>query len=138
MAVINRSDLLDDIYLYLPDENILTESQIVRQYESVISKVGDDDVYYDEVVCKTLRVCALANKAKAAISGGSVRREKSHGREIEFFDHSADELWDRYVDSLADLCPLLPNGGYNLKANNAFGLYGNVGDLVTVPEIYEE
>ena len=137
MATIDRQDLLDDVYLYLPDENVLTDLQIERIYESIISKVGDDDTKYDEVLCKTLRNCAMANKAKASISGGSIRREKSHGREVEWFDHSADELWDRYIESLADLCPLLPNGGYNLKGSRAFGFYGNVADAINVPDFEE-
>ena len=122
--------ILEQVLIYLPNENVLTDNQIEAIAESVILKVGDDDSKMDEVVCKTLRISGIANKTKSSISGGSVRREKSRNREVEFFDHSAEELWDSFLNSLAELCPLLPNGGYSFPRENAFGFYGRVSPKV--------
>lgn len=134
MAVIDRPTMLADVILYLPQENVLSDTLLLSLIESVILKVGDDDQYYSEILCKSLQAAAILNKSKSSTSSGAVKREKSHGREVEWFDTSEFRLWDDYIDSLPLVCPLLPGGGYAIRSSKSFGFYGNVADPVNVPK----
>lgn len=128
---IDISNILMHVDMYVPGENVLTDEQIMCVAESVILKVGDEDENYSEVLCKTLQAIGIINKTKASTSTGTVKREKSHGREIEFFSLSSDEIWDSFADSLVDLCPILPGGGYSIRSPRANGFLGSVSDPVT-------
>ena len=131
---INRSTLLADTKLYLPEYNTLTDAQISSINEAVISDVGDDDEYYSELLCKSLKACAQLNQALSA-STGDIKREKSFQREIEFYDSNSDGLWDDYIKSLATICPLLPGGGYKPNFTTNHGFYANVSDPVCFPDL---
>jgi len=133
MKSLTIPNLLKDLYEYLPEENILSENVLVDALESVITEVGREDENYSEVLCKGLRAAGLMNKAKSAIAIGTIKRERSRHREVEFFNKSSDELWDAFNSSLADLCPLLPGGGYSFAGKKSFGFYANGGDPVEVP-----
>lgn len=135
MAVIDRPTMLADLILYLPQENVLSDELLLTLIENVILKVGyDDDAYYSEILCKALNAAGHLNKSQATISGGSVKREKSHGREVEWFADTGAFAWDRFLDSLPDVCLWLPGGGYEVRSAKSYGFYGNVADAVNVPE----
>lgn len=135
MAAIDRPTLLDYIIQYLPDGNVLDDTTLLQLAEGVISSVGDDDSNLSEVLCKTLRVAAIINKSKISTSSGqTIKREKSHGREVEYYEASVSLDWDSFLDSLADLCPYLPGGGYSEVSRKSWGFYANVADPVNVPK----
>ena len=140
MAAIDRDLLLAEVKFYLGyvDEtntgpNLLPDSVILTLAESVILQVGDDDVYYAEVKCKTLEKCAIQNKVLATINGGrGIRREESNFREVEWFN-GADPVnyWKDYLDSLPDLCNSF--GYCNLPSKYAGALFANVSRPVVSP-----
>lgn len=114
MPAINRYVLLEEVKFYLghTDEcsegasmNRLPDSIILSIVDSVILEVGDDTQYYAEVKCKTLRDCAIQNKAIAKLNvGRGVRREKSNFREIEYFNSNPSKYWDEFLRTLPELC----------------------------------
>lgn len=133
MATIDRQVLLADVNVWLHESNILSQAQLTSLAESVILKVGDDDIYYSEVLCKTLMAAAKANKALSA-GGNDIKREKTYMEEIEYHNRTDSGLWDQYLESLPDVCPLLPGGGYSPRSPNSYGFYANVSDKVKVPD----
>lgn len=134
MAVIDRQVMLAHVLDYLPQENILSDDIILTVIENVILRVGDDDEFYSEILCKVLQAVAHLNKSKAGMSQGSVKREKSHGREIEWFESSGFHSWDSFLDSLPDVCLYLPGGGYDMRSTKSYGFYANVADPVRAPK----
>lgn len=134
MPAINRATLLYDVQMWLPEQNILDDTQIVSLAESVISEVGDDTSNRSEVTCKTLRACALANKA-LGIGSNDIKREKSYLREVEYHKQNDTTFWDKYVERLADLCPLLPGGGYTIPSTSGRGFYASVSEKIVVPDL---
>jgi hypothetical protein len=70
VSVIDRDELLVDIKLPLPSSNVFTDAEILVLAERVISTVGDDDEYYEEVVCKSLKSIAINNRSKSVSSSG--------------------------------------------------------------------
>lgn len=125
---IDRDQLLADIKFYLPDSNILTDPQLLVIAENVIAAVGDDEDYYAEVLCKSLRACAVVNKSKATVDTDGTKKEKVGDVEIERFQTTAGQsVWDDYIDSLNDLCPTF---GYQIT--KSIGIKINPGEEVKV------
>lgn len=120
MPIINRNLMLCDAKEYLPDDNALTDlliSNIINNIIDVQIPDGqtvpiDDDLYYSEDLCKTLKASALLNKAKFSVDGAALRKEKVDGVEIEQSQAAARFAWDDYVKALSSICPYLPGGGY--------------------------
>lgn len=134
MPTIDRSLLLSDVTEELGPANTLSDSRINAIGESVISKVGDDDTFYPEVFCKTLRDAAVLNRQRAiSAQGRGVKREKSYDREIEWFETvDSVDYWDQYLDSVGDVCILY---GYNgLSSPAGLGFYAHVGPEIKVPD----
>jgi len=131
---IDRELLLEYALPWIPPQSVLSDTQILALAEGVILKVGDDEKNMAEVLCKLLQAIGFANRALASPAVGGVKRERSHGREVEFFQNTSGALWDDFIDGLVYLCPLLPEGGYNLASTKAHGFYGNVADPVRVPK----
>ena len=134
---IDRPTLLADTKGYLPDSNILSDPQITVINENVISVVGDEEDYYSEVLCKSLQAAARMNQALDPSSGsGSIKREKSWQREIEFYDTvSTKDEWEVYLKNLPNVCPYLPGGGYKGLKSALVGAYASVSDPVKVPNL---
>lgn len=132
MAVIDKAQILLDTYLYLPDSNVLSDEIL----NSVITNVvdfqipDDDDIYYSEALCKTLRAAALLNKGKFAVDGSRIKKEKVGNMELENQLGSSGHVWDDYLKSLQDICPFLPGGGY--RPPKAIGIKINPGDKFVV------
>lgn len=112
MAAIDRDLLLSEVKFYLgylspeePGPNVLPDSIILSVAESIILEVGDDDVYYAEVKCKTIKNCATQNQAMSTIdTTRGIRREESNNREVEFFETNPVEFWQDFLDRLPALC----------------------------------
>lgn len=110
MATIDRNQLLADIKLWLPESNVFSDAQILQISELVITRVGDDDSKYPEVLCKSLNAVGQANLAKHSVDGASLRKEKV-GDNMEEYDTSVmKDVWKGFIKSLKDICPIF---GYN-------------------------
>lgn len=120
MAIIDRAEMLVDVKTYLPDANALSDVILSNIIDNVIdvqipdgqSVPIDDELYYSEDLCKSLKAAALLNKAQFAVDGSTTKKEKVGDVEKEQFASAARFAWDDYVRSLADICPYLPKGGY--------------------------
>jgi len=112
---IDRDVLYADTVLYLPEGNVLTEGQIRTINEQVIALDGieDDNAFYSEVLCKSLKRCALINAAKYDVDGAGLRRDKVGEVELEFHEKVSPYTWRKYIRGLSQLCPFLPGGGYS-------------------------
>lgn len=140
MAIINRSQMLSDLKAYLPDANALSDTLLNNIINNVIdfqipdgqTVPIDDEIYYSEDLCKSLRAAALLNKGKFAVDGSTTRKEKVDGVEIEQFEAAARFAWDAFIKSLADVCPYLPGGGY--KPSRAIGALINPSDKFVVDD----
>lgn len=134
MAAIDRDQLLSDIKEELGEANILTDSRILLIAESVISIVGDDDIYYPEVFCKTLRNAATLNRQRALTGlGRGVKKEESYERVIEWFEGSDPvSYWDEFLKTVGDVCILY--GYTGLTSSSGVGFYANVSPKIKVPD----
>ncbi len=120
MALIDRDQMLSDLKAYLPEENALSDTLLRNIIDNVIDyqiprgqKVPiDDDIYYSEDLCKSLKAAAQLNKAKFAVDDATIKRDKVDNVELERFEGASNYAWDDYIKSLSDICPYLPGGGF--------------------------
>lgn len=126
MAAIDRDLLLEDVNLYMRSDNVFTDDQMNSMIDNVISDVGDDDGNYSEVLCKSLKSIANANKLKSSdvTSYKSIRTEELWE---EFHKGDYTNTWDAYLDSLEDVCTDL---GYDGSSLSAVGIMINPGNAV--------
>lgn len=112
---INRSRLLTDEELWLPEGNVLTEAHMSAINEGVIANQipADDDIYYAEALCKGLKAIAHANNSKFQVDLKGLKRDKTAAVELEFFERTTIDPWGDFIKSLADLCPILGYTGLN-------------------------
>lgn len=103
---IDPNQVLEDVKLWLPESNVLTDDQMLAIINLVIQEVGDDDENYAEVLCKSLRAIALANQAKYSVDVSGKRKEEVGDVEIQWFEGSSHDVWGNFIDSLKDICPL--------------------------------
>lgn len=108
MATIDRTQLLVDEKLWLPEGNILTDAHMQAINESVIANQipADDAIHKAEALCKGLRAIAFANKAKYNVDTKGTKKEKVGDIEIEKFSNSGSDPWGDFIDSLVDVCPI--------------------------------
>ncbi len=139
MAAIDRDLLLAEVKFYLgylseeePGPNVLPDSIILSTAEIIILKVGDDDEFYAEVKCKTIKACAEQNQAMAAIDPNrGLRREESNKREIEWFNTDPVDFWGDYLDRLPTLCAAF--GYCDLPSPNKGRFYTSVALPIRYP-----
>lgn len=134
MAVIDRVQMLSDTKLYLPDDNVLSDELLNNIIDSVILNQipADDSIFFSEALCKTLRAAALLNKAKFAVDTANIKREKVGDIEKENYEGASRFAWDDYIDSLADICPYLPGGGFT--PSRAIGMRINPGEPFVIDD----
>lgn len=133
MAVIDRDKVVTNVLFYLGDANQLSPEMILDICNSVILKMEEDDEkYYPDVLCLTLKYAAIQNKSMSTLSTGrGVRREKSHNREIEFYSDNPSKYWTDFLDSLPDLCSSF--GSCCLLSRGVGVVHFNVSRPVTPP-----
>ncbi len=114
MAIINRDTLYNDTVLYLPEENVLTEDQVRAINDDVVDNriPEDDDIYYSQALCLSLKQCAVVNLSLSSVSAYGKKKEKVGQVEVEKFNRAYNP-WREYIESLKTLCPLLPGGGWS-------------------------
>jgi hypothetical protein len=130
---IDQDQLYLDTITFLPDSNVLDEATVRAINASVVTNQipADDDQYYSEALCKCLRANAIVNASKYTVDDSGKKREKVGQVEIEMFEGTNKDVWKDYLDSLRDLCPLLPGGGY-LGLPSTRGILVNPSDPVIV------
>jgi hypothetical protein len=122
MPIINRKEILGDLILNLPDQNKLIESQLENILETIITRhiPEDDELYYSEALCKAMKVAGLMNNSKHSVDSASMTKQKVGGVLLEFSLENQKSVWKEFINSLPDICPYLPKGGYNLPTT--FGI----------------
>lgn len=129
---IDRDELLADVVFYLGSNNLLDDARILAIAERVISGLpADDDEYYGNALCSTLRNAAIQNRALSLNQPARVKREKSYEREVEYFSDNDDSFWDDYLKSLDTLCPTFRN--FTQTSSRFGGMRINVPDPIRVP-----
>lgn len=115
MAVIVIQDLVDDAVEWLPPENTLDNDQLTAMAEDVVAFriPEDDDIYYSQALCILLKNAAVRNKALAS-SSSNLKRDKTGDVEYEWDVQNREDPWDSYLNTLPDVCPILPGGGFNI------------------------
>ena len=115
--------MLNHLLEYLPSENVLTNTQLEAVISNVISNhiELDDDTYYSEALCKSLKVAGLINDGKHSVDGAGLIREQVGKVTYQYSEDNQRNLWKDFVNkSLPNICPYLPKGGYNIP--RAFGI----------------
>ncbi len=120
-------EIVARMHLWLPENNVLTDLQMQNIVSLIITTVGSAESDEPEILCKALRAAAQLNKAKAATSYG-LTKEKVDRAEYTFATggKSPKDLWQDYIDSLADICPLF---GYT-GAPSSVGIKVNSGPTI--------
>ena len=121
MAVIDRDALTTDVLFYLTySPNKLSESEIRTRIVDVVvpnqlDDKTDDDEHYSEALCKSLKLTAETNKLMTIGTTKGVRKHRTEEVETEFFERTSGDPWGTFLDTLPEVCPILPGGGYNLR-----------------------
>ena len=66
IMAIDPNSVLEEVKYYLPIENVFTDAQMLTAINKVISIVGSDDSFYEEVTCKSTKRIAEDNAAKSS------------------------------------------------------------------------
>ena len=114
---IDREQLLLDASLWLPQGNALTQEEMLRIAELVISAVGDDVKNYPEILCKFLGAVANVNIGKASVDAAGISKEKLGDHEITYggvVDYA--KVWSEFKDNLDNICPLF---GYKVAKSKS-------------------
>lgn len=136
MPTIDRVLLVAETKEELGAANVLSDSRLTTIGESVISKVGDDDTYYPEILCKTIRDSAIRNRSRYALNTDqALKRLESNERVVEWYGADPVSYWDNFLDMLPDLCATL--GYCDLSSSSGLGFYGNISPEITVPDCPE-
>jgi len=133
MSNIGRTQLLEDILFWLPSNNTLSDFEIAKLYEIVISDVGDDDVNYKEVLCKSLKSCAKKNRLDAIINQGNLKSQSIGKFSESYYQDGVREIWDLYLRELSELCTT--EIGYTFSNEGIGHIYMNPGDTITVNDV---
>jgi len=136
MAVINRTTLLNDILFWLPNNNTLSDEDIAKLFEKIITDVGDSDSNYDEILSKSLRSCALKNKRDAFVDSNSIKFQKVGDFTEGYYQDSVVAGWEAYIKELPSLCS--SEFGYSFSSEGYSGVYINPGDTITILSSEEE
>lgn len=122
MPTINRKEILGDLVQQLPDLNKLGNPQLEDILENVISNhiLEDEEAYYAEALCKAMKVAGIMNNSKHSVDSASMTRQKVGGVQLEFSLENQKGVWKEFLNSLPEVCPYLPKGGY--KLTKAFGI----------------
>lgn len=98
MATIDRDKLREDVKFWLPDGNTLSDDQIDKLDEMIISKIGDDDAHYDQILCLSIELAAIKNSSNTSISSTDVKKEKLGPLEIESFQNKrVKDPWPDWI-----------------------------------------
>lgn len=133
MPTIDRPTLLADVKKYLGGANALDDTTLLELAEDVISEVGDDDTFYKEIRCKSLKRSAEVNKALSITDlGRGIKREESYERVVEAFNgRDISKYWEDYLDNLPSLCVALGYCGLSTRYSGMFK--ANVATPIRVP-----
>ena len=131
MAAIDRSELLADVKFWLPSGNSVDDAGINKISELVITRVGDDDSKYGEVLCGVLRAVADKNRIDSSVSSGSgVRSRRVDDIEVQFFSRTqSGNAWEEYLRDLPAVCSQF---GYSPTDNFVSPIKINPGDKIDV------
>lgn len=124
MAEIDRTQLILDQKVWLPPSNSLCDAQMGYINDNVIALElkEDDEQYYPEALCKSLRAIGYANLSKATANNEGLKREKVGDEEQEWFNPEGSwRVWKDFIDNLKNVCPTF---GY-------YGMSTNVGIRIT-------
>lgn len=119
---IDRQQLLSDVHIWLPVDNLLDDNAILSIAEMIIATVGDHKKHYPEVLCKLLGALADANLVKSGGVGGVVS-EKVGDHSVSYGSVTGNP-WKAFKDSLVDICPIF---GY-IPTNRLSKAVINVGE----------
>lgn len=109
---IKISELVDRAISLLPNANVLDCSMLTNLAKIVIGNLPSNDCSYEgEALCKLLIAAGRINKSKAAVDVASKKREKVGDLEVEYATQNTRQVWDDFLNSLRDLCPVF---GYNI------------------------
>lgn len=126
---IDPNEVLEEVKYYLPVENIFSDAQMLTAINKVITLVGSDDSYYEEVTCKSTKRIAEDNAAKSSTVTGH-KRIRTEDLEEEFFKGTNSNVWDNFLDRINTVCA---NIGYTGLSQYSTGfMYINPGDSIDV------
>jgi hypothetical protein len=130
---INIEELSSDLESYLPKKgNMLSKEELTTIAENIVANriPEDDEQYYSEALCKSLKAAAIFNNSRYLIDGGNLVEEKVAGVTYKYSLTNSKNIWKDYIKDLPNLCPYLPKGGYNMP--QAMGIVIKTGDIIKV------
>jgi hypothetical protein len=132
MPEINIDELVCDLKDYLPSENELSDNQLESLATNIVeNKIKEnDEEYYAEALCKSLKVAAIMNHMNHTISDSALKREQIGKVHYEYSEDNQKNKWKEFERSLPKLCPYLPKGGYSIPT--AIGILVKKGDEVKI------
>lgn len=132
MPEININQLVGDLKEYLPEENTLSDSQLENIATNVVNnKIPEnDDQYYSEALCKSLKVASIMNHMNHTVGGANLKKEQVGKVMYEYSEDNQRNIWKTFEKSLPDICPYLPGGGYNMPT--AIGVLVKKGDEIKI------
>ena len=103
---ITVEQIISETSIYVPPENILSQTQMETVASDLINKYGDEDSNLPTLKCEFLKAIAVINGTVASVQSGNQKREKLGEHEIEWYDGSSDPWGDYLTRVKSDICPL--------------------------------
>lgn len=107
MATIDRDKLLTDVKAWLPSSQTLTDSIILLLNETIITSIADDDTYYLQILCESIKASARKMMVDYSIDSSGLKKEKTNMVEVEYYNLSSKNPWKDYYNNVErDVCPM--------------------------------
>lgn len=110
--MINTTEVLEEVKMYLPDENEFTDKQMLIMINKIITAVGDDDSYYEEVTCKSAKVIAENNANKMSLQQ-NYKSTRVDNLWEEYFKSDNSNVWDNFLSRIRSVCTNIGYTGLN-------------------------
>lgn len=133
MALINRITLLEDVKFWILSSSTLSDSDINKLNEIIITKIGDDDTKYPEILYRCLEIAATKNSSNfSSVASSETSKEKLGPLEIQYFkNNSSKNPWPSWIKF--ELPIIAGNIGFTgLTARKYFDIFISPGDNIDI------
>lgn len=99
--------VLSEVTPYIPEYNVLTQTQMEAIASSLITKHGNDDSKLGVIKCEFLKILGYQNSVISSINPSGIRSERLGDHQITYTGNGAKVDWNNYIKNVGEvLCPL--------------------------------
>jgi len=105
---IDIDSMFVDVNGWLPVNNKLEDSKIGWVINTMIAKYGDSDDLYNEVLCRSLKLCAELNSSNSLTGDEGIKLEKLGSLTTSYYNTTDSDTWSDWIkNKLPEYCLII-------------------------------